>query len=253
MKRYDRNYLKILELNIYNSNKEEFYALILHLARTKQLAIVVTPNVDHYVRISKSDIIRSLYSKSDFCINDSRIMSLLVKIFFGKNISVITGSDLTSMILNRGSVLNLRILIVGADRFRVMNLVDNYNLDKCNVSHICPSFGFIENTDEVNYVCDFIVKERADIVFLALGSPQQELLAHIIKPKLLNGVILCVGASIDYLTGKEKRAPRFIQNMYLEWLFRFAQSPLKRFRRYFINCPQIIYFLLRERLLPKKL
>ena len=106
--------------------------------------------------------------------------------------------------------------------------------------------------DFANLVVEDLVL-ALDLVFVAVGSPQQEIVAAKIQQRVNTGVILCVGASIDYLTGKEIRAPKFIQMLYLEWLFRFAQSPIKRFRRYFINCPQIFYYLLRERFLTKKL
>ncbi|TPV53848.1 WecB/TagA/CpsF family glycosyltransferase [Aestuariibacter sp. GS-14] len=243
--------LNIFDLFIFNSNKMVFYSLIRTLACSGKPAVIVTPNVDHYVRISKSTTIKELYSSADFCINDSRVMAILVKVILNKNISVITGSDITSMILRRGDFTSFKILIVGAPDPMFSQIHQGLNSMNTNISHVCPSFGFIDKPDEVDSISDIIVQENADILFLALGSPQQEFLAHFIKPRLKKGIILCVGASIDYLTGKEKRAPKFIQAMYLEWLFRFAQSPIKRFRRYFINCPQIIYYLLRERFLSK--
>jgi exopolysaccharide biosynthesis WecB/TagA/CpsF family protein len=73
------------------------------------------------------------------------------------------------------------------------------------------------------------------------------MLAHKITPLLNTGVILCIGASIDYLTGKETRAPKWLQQIRMEWFYRFLQSPIKRFKRYFINCPQIFYLLWKER------
>jgi exopolysaccharide biosynthesis WecB/TagA/CpsF family protein len=71
---------------------------------------------------------------------------------------------------------------------------------------------------------------------LGLGHPKQELLAKELKSYDWAGSrpdwIMCVGASIDFLTGHQKRAPRFFQIIGLEWLFRLLTSPKKFSSRY---------------------
>jgi exopolysaccharide biosynthesis WecB/TagA/CpsF family protein len=158
----------------------------------------------------------------------------------------LTGSDLTKKLLEKKSIANIKLAIVGAEKFQI-ELLQKNTKPKTLIEHYNPPHGFYHSKEEMRKTVEFVTKANADLIFLAVGSPQQEKLAHLIKPKLKKGVILCIGASIDYLTGKEKRAPLWIQKIRMEWFFRFLQAPQKRFKRYFINCPQIFYLLWKER------
>jgi exopolysaccharide biosynthesis WecB/TagA/CpsF family protein len=220
--------------------------LINNVLEHSEVRILVTPNIDHVVRASKATYIRDYYSRADICINDSKVLSTMVKLFLNKDLATVTGSDLTRNLIRHKKILEKTITIVGCEPQQVTNL-QRLEYRVATINHINPPMKFYEQDDEINKVCNFVVESNADFIFLAVGSPQQEMLAHKLKPLLSKGVILCVGASIDYLTGKEKRAPIWIQNIRMEWFFRFLQSPVKRFRRYFINCPQIFYLLWKER------
>ena len=95
--------------------------------------------------------------------------------------------------------------------------------------------GFINNEQEVQKTIDFCKEIDADIYFLAVGSPRQEILSERMKESGLSGVALCVGASILFLTGDEKRAPEWIQKVHLEWFYRMMQKPQVLAKRYYQN------------------
>jgi exopolysaccharide biosynthesis WecB/TagA/CpsF family protein len=110
-----------------------------------------------------------------------------------------------------------------------------------------PPMGFITSQDQVQQCVDFVVKTQAPLTFLALGMPQQEILArHIADHSQARGVGLCIGASIDFLTGKQRRAPVWIQEAGLEWLHRLLSEPRRLASRYLIECPRIFYLILRQ-------
>jgi len=80
--------------------------------------------------------------------------------------------------------------------------------------------------------------------FIAVGAPQQELLAQQLKTRgVARGLALCVGASINFLTGTEHRAPLWMQGMGMEWLYRLAQAPGSMAKRYLVRCPRIFELL----------
>ena len=244
---------QLFGISLLNKDMDEVSEYIVKSILSGTSFTLATPNIDHFVRIEKNAEIKDIYRRINFCINDSRILSLLVKLFFGSRLKTVTGSDLTALLFKNEIIHKRKITIIGSHTDEVTKLAAIYNLDETLIAHYEPPMGFIKDSSEVNKTVDFVVNSSADLVFLAVGSPQQEIIAAKIQERVSRGVILCVGASIDYLTGKETRAPKFIQDMYLEWLFRFAQSPIKRFRRYFVNCPQIVFYLIRERLLSKQL
>jgi exopolysaccharide biosynthesis WecB/TagA/CpsF family protein len=85
--------------------------------------------------------------------------------------------------------------------------------------------------------------------FLAVGSPQQEILAHRLQTRgSARGLVFCVGAALNFITGAEARAPRWMQQMALEWLYRLLQDPRRLANRYLVRGPRIFGHLLGGRL-----
>ena len=107
--------------------------------------------------------------------------------------------------------------------------------------------GFIKSELEVQKCVDFVVNSQAPLVFLALGMPQQEILANrIAEHPHARGVGLCIGASIDFLTGKQRRAPVWLRKAGFEWLYRLLSDPQRLARRYLFESPRIFYFMYLE-------
>ena len=79
-------------------------------------------------------------------------------------------------------------------------------------------------------------------IFSAIGAPQSELICALIRQRgEATGVGLCIGASLEFLTGAKRRAPRWMQKAGLEWLFRLANEPGRLWRRYLLEGPAIFW------------
>jgi exopolysaccharide biosynthesis WecB/TagA/CpsF family protein len=177
-----------------------------------------------------------------FC--DSRVLSRLARVN-GHRLPVITGSDLTADLITRAAKQRLTIAVIGPTGATCAGLQDRYPGLKV-VVHALP-MGFIKSELEVRKCVDFVVKTQAPLVFLAVGMPQQEILANrIADHPQARGVGLCIGASIDFLTGEQRRAPVWLQKAGLEWLYRLLSDPQRLARRYLIECPRIFYFICLE-------
>jgi exopolysaccharide biosynthesis WecB/TagA/CpsF family protein len=86
-----------------------------------------------------------------------------------------------------------------------------------------------------------IEAQPARFVILAVGSPQQEMLAGALaRGGKAVGIGLCIGAGLDFLVGIRRRAPAVIREAHLEWLFRLACEPRRLARRYLIDGPRIL-------------
>ena len=107
--------------------------------------------------------------------------------------------------------------------------------------------GFIHDTAQVEVCLNFIeANSPFRFCLLAVGAPQQEKLAHLLKTRgVARGLALCIGASINFLTGVEQRAPLWMQNAGLEWLFRLLQEPGRMANRYLVRGPRV-FGLLRQ-------
>jgi exopolysaccharide biosynthesis WecB/TagA/CpsF family protein len=79
------------------------------------------------------------------------------------------------------------------------------------------------------------------IALLCVGCPAQEMIAvALAELGCQSGVALCVGASIDFLTGARRRAPQWLQRLNLEWTYRLACEPRRLWRRYLVESPRIL-------------
>jgi len=199
---------------------------------------VVTPNVHHMVKIHDDPVnTQPLYERAWRVFCDSRVLSRLAR-FNGLTLPVITGSDLTARLVAVAAELRLKIAIIGPTAVACTALIEKYpGLDI--VVHT-PPMGFIKSENEIQRCVEFVVERKAPLTFLAVGMPQQEILAyHIADHPQARGIGLCIGASIDFLTGKQRRAPVWVQKAGLEWLHRLLSDPRRLASRYLIECPRI--------------
>ena len=100
--------------------------------------------------------------------------------------------------------------------------------------------------DDDSEVIEKINDSGAQVLFVCLGCPRQELFAHINKDRLSNiSLMLCLGGALDVYSGKVRRAPVIFRKLNLEWFWRCIVSPKKIFSVF--NIPKFIYFVLKDR------
>ena len=217
---------------------------------SKKTRIIVTPNLDHIVRNYRDKNLSRIYNKAWLSINDSAVIPLFAR-FNGIQIQNINpGSDITETIFSSGLLSSHTINIIGGDTKDVDQVMDAYGISKYN--HHNPPMGFINDVNATKKCTDFVVSQSADITFLCVGSPQQEKLAELIANNSDKcGLLLCVGASLEFLSGKQKRAPKIYRKLRLEWFYRLLENPKRMATRYLVRCPKVIGYLLIESLTKK--
>jgi len=207
-------------------------------SRTKdsEFAYVVTPNVDHILNLQADLQLRQIYEDADICLCDSRILALLAGLG-GTKLTVAPGSELVSLLLRSiGSGRSLSVVASSRDIVpKLSELLPHVKIG-CHV----PPMGLRHNEDALSDAVDFVRTARADYILLAVGSPQQEILADLLRRDgNVRGTALCIGAGISFFTGDKKRAPRWMQRLSLEWAYRLLQEPRRLAYRYLIKGPAI--------------
>lgn len=213
---------------------------------------VVTPNVDHLIRYHDDPAFRENYRRADYILMDSRFAASLVRLLHGVKLPVCTGSDLTARLLASVVRSNDRIVLIGGSDEQASRLSERYGL--ANLKHHNPPMGFIHDPAATAACLSFI--EAASpfrFCFLAVGSPQQEQIAMLLAERgAARGLALCIGGSINFITGREQRAPVWMQRLALEWLFRLLQDPRRLAGRYLLRGPRIFAHLTRARIVLRK-
>jgi len=231
--------MKIIETklcNFHNITLDSALDSVEKFSQSSGLDIVVTPNVDHMARLATDNEspLHDIYKNSSLCICDSRILQKLLSLK-GKTVSeVIPGSTLTQILFDSKLTSEDNIVIIGGSEEVLLKLKAKYK--HLSISHHNPPMGFINRENEVQKAIDFCIEMNPDFIFLAVGSPRQEVLAEKIKKThKCSAVALCIGASILFLVDEEKRAPLWMQKANLEWLFRMLQDPRRLMMRYWGN------------------
>lgn len=222
---------------------EEVVAEIDKLSREDRFSYVVTPNVDHVVMLheGKDERVRmrfnEAYQAAAFRLCDSRILQLLARLR-GIKLQVVTGSDLTAFLFERGYLEGRSVALLGGDRNSLGALRARF--PNVQLVHHQPPMNLLRDHRARESTRDFIVESGCDFVLLCVGAPQSEIIAHsCYEDGRATGVCLCVGASIEFLLGHKPRAPKWMRWLALEWLFRLFKEPSRLWRRYLVDGPRI--------------
>lgn len=213
---------------------------------------VVTPNVDHLIRYYEDPTFRAQYRAAEYILMDSRFAARLVRLLKGVRLPVCTGSDLTAQLLTKVVRPADRIVMIGGSDEQARQIAAKFGLT--NLKHHNPPMGFIRDPAAVEECLKFVESMSPfRFCFLAVGSPQQEALAQALRARgTARGLALCIGASLNFITGQERRAPVWMQKLALEWLFRLLQNPKRLARRYLIRGPRIFAHLRRSRVVLRR-
>lgn len=237
----------MLGLEFADLSPAEAAALIASRGAGAPFRYVVTPNADHLVRLARQPALLPLYHNAALCLMDSRVVARAAGAIGLAVPRVTTGSDLTERLLCGHVVPGERVTIIGLRAAHVPSLIA-----RCGIAppaHYDPPIGFDRDPAQLRRAVDFVLDHPARLVFLAVGSPRQERLAAAIAATgKAVGTGLCIGASLDFLAGAERRAPQWTQRAGLEWLHRLAADPKRLARRYLLDNPPVFAMLLRERM-----
>ena len=214
-------------------------AKIRQMRRGDRFFYVITPNVDHMVQLEneKSANLTDSYANADLLICDSRILAFLAR-RSGLDLKGVPGSDLTRDLLRIGDE-GWKFAVIGGNAALHQRLEKIYPSFQWQFHQ--PPMGVRQNPDARQEIAEFCEAANADLIFFAIGAPQSEITCREIALRgKATGVALCIGASLEFLTGAKSRAPRWMQRFGLEWLHRLGSEPGRLWRRYLVEGPKIL-------------
>jgi len=246
--------VNILGTCIDNLSRTE---LLVSLEKTGGL--VVTPNVDHLLKLQKDPEFRRAYSQAQYCVCDSKIVQI-ASCFLGQPIrEKISGSDFFPAFYQyHAHNPQVRIFLLGAMPGVALVAQQKINAKvgrEIVVGVYSPPFGFEKDEAECHKIIQLVQQSGATVLALGLGTPKQEKWLYRYRCRLpFIKIFLAIGATIDFEAGQVRRSPKWMSEMGLEWLFRLILEPRRLWRRYLIEGLPFFWLVFKQKFrLPLKL
>ena len=238
-RRHDGRDQDFMGVHFSGFSPESLLRRVEEIGSAKQAFVYLcTPNVDHLVRLEREPALLGLYEGAWANVNDSRILQTLADLS-GLSLPACPGSDLTQALFETCMDPAETVVVIGGTQDVIEAVRTRFGLT--NLRWHAPPFGLRTNPAAMEEAAAFVAANPARFTFFCVGSPQQEMLAGLVQQQgKAIGIGLCVGASIDFLSGSRKRAPKWMQQLRLEWLFRLLDEPQKLWRRYLVEGPKIV-------------
>ncbi|MEI3337507.1 MAG: WecB/TagA/CpsF family glycosyltransferase [Clostridium sp.] len=230
--------MKFMNTEIDNLTMKETIDEIDKLIKKDKNAYVVTPNVDHIVKLETDKELQEVYKDADLILTDGKPLLWISKFYKTPIKEKISGSDLFPLLCEMAAEKGYNMFFLGAgegvankaaqnltNKFPKLNIVGTYS----------PPFGFEKDKKEIEKIINMVNKANTQILIVGLGCPKQEKFIHKYRKELNVPISLGLGASLDFEAGNIKRAPKWMSDNGLEWLYRLSKEPKRMFKRYIVD------------------
>ena len=212
----------------------------------------VVVNAGKIVQMQKDMQLRESVNNSDIINADGQAVVWAAKYLNKPLKERVAGIDLMQNLVELSFQKNYKIFFLGAEESVVSKTVDHYT-EKFSSDIIAGYRNGYFKAEEEDQVIQDIVSSGANMLFVAITSPKKENFLYKYKSELKSlNFIMGVGGSFDVIAGKTKRAPLWMQNIGLEWFYRFLQEPKRMWKRYLVGNSKFILLVLKEKIRAKK-
>ncbi|MDX2205213.1 MAG: WecB/TagA/CpsF family glycosyltransferase [Hyphomicrobiaceae bacterium] len=247
------SHVVIENLRVSTLPLEETASLICRAAGSAAAQTVFTLNLDHVVKIRRDPEFCAAYRRAGLITADG-FPVVLAGNLQGRRLSRVAGSDLIGPICAEAARAGKSIFLFGSSPEVLAassRILQERNPGLRIAGTLSPPLGFEPTSDVAGEAIARIGQSGADLCFVALGAPKQELFSDHAKTLLPKVSLVCIGAGLDFIAGTQKRAPVLMQRYGLEWLWRAASDPQRLLYRYVLCMAAMPGFLARAALSPR--
>lgn len=240
--------INFLNTIVDNYSMSETLELIEEVIDNKQQIHHVVVNAGKIVAMQKDLQLRKSVNESDLINADGQAVVWASQIL-GKPLKErVAGIDLMTNLVDLAYEKKYKIFFFGAKQDVVKTVVSKYT--KQYSPNIIAGYrnGYYNKEEEKN-IAKQISDSGANILFVAISSPTKENFLFNNKHHLKDvNFIMGVGGSFDVVSGKTKRAPKWMQKAGLEWFYRFLQEPRRMWKRYLVGNSKFMALVIKEKL-----
>ncbi|MFT4262328.1 MAG: WecB/TagA/CpsF family glycosyltransferase [Nocardioides sp.] len=240
--------VRINDHPVFNGSTAALLAEIETLVASGRPALVVPMNVDQILDLERLESTRRVYAAADMILMDGAPVVTLARLLGATRGHRHTGADLLPLVAAESAERGWRVAILGGGP-GVAELAAA-RLAASHPGSVVRAFDFPFVTDVTDSALTSVKDELAAfepaVVFICLGAPKQELWYLGWRDVLPPAVYVAAGAAVDFAAGTVARAPRWMQRLGAEWLWRLAQEPRRLARRYLLKGPRFVGVIARS-------
>ena len=240
----------LLNTYVNNVSMAETLREICRLVDEKRKSYIVAINVDVVIKIEKDSYLKRISDEADLTLVDGKPLIWIAKWHKHPVKAKISGSELVPELCKVAAQKNYSIFIVGGAEGIAEKAKANLENDLPGIQIVgtySPPFGFEKDDSELQKINTMITAAHPDIVIVCFGCPKQEKWIYENYQKYDGTVSVCAGATVDFLAGNVNRAPTWMSEHGLEWLYRFSQEPKRLFKRYFVEDVKVMKLIVKYR------
>ncbi|MBE7382478.1 MAG: WecB/TagA/CpsF family glycosyltransferase [Leptolyngbya sp. SIO1E4] len=222
-----------------------------HILSERKPRYIVTPNAHHIITLQNDAYFQSVYQDSFLSVPDGVPLLWAAK-FLGTPLrGRVNGTDLFEHLCKVSAEKGIKVFLLGgrpgaADS--AAKLLQERHPNLKIVGTYCPPYGFETDASELQTINSKIKSTAPDILFVGLGAPKQEKWIYENYQELEVPISVGIGVSFELVSNIVTRAPKIMQKLGLEWLFRLFMEPRRLWKRYIIGNTVFVWLILKQRL-----
>jgi len=241
------NNIQLLGISVQNNSFEKILYTLSKNIPPKEFFHIVSINPEILVETQNNKLFTKVVNTAQINIMDGIGTALAVRILSGKPIKRITGVYLMEKLLEYAGKNSLRVVLIGGTTNLALSIAKCYQKKYLKAKFI--GLQAIKNINkptnqEIKHIFSIVADIRPHFVFVAFGSPYQEIWLWNNRAIFSSSICMGVGQGFDVLGGRVKRAPSWIHNSGFEWLYRLVTQPWRWKRQ--LKLPLFIVLVIKE-------
>lgn len=238
--------IEILNTTIDVLDMNETIELVDKYITSKTPLHLMGVNADKINEVNKNEEMKKIVNSCGIINADGASVILASKYLKKPLPERVAGIDLMQELVKLCEEKKYKVYLLGAKQ-EVVEKTKEVLLNRHKKLNICGIHNGYFKEKDWDEISKILKKAKPDIVFVGITSPIKEYLIEYLQNDNNNCVFMGVGGSFDVISGNIPRAPKWMQKMSLEWLFRVMQEPKRLFKRYFIGNTTFIKSVIKEK------
>ncbi len=223
-------------------------------ALTDSKLLINTLNAHSYNVTQKDKVFSEALQKSDVLIPDGISVVYALRWLTGEKLNKVAGADLFFFEMNRLQLISGSCFFLGSSEAILHKIKERASREypNINIYSYSPPFKAEFSAEENKVMINSINAVKPDVLFVGMTAPKQEKWAYKHFDELKVGHVCCIGAVFDFYAGTVSRAPQWMINIGLEWLYRLIKEPKRMWKRYLIGNVKFVWYVLKEKMTSKE-